>query len=380
MNAQVEASSCMRWEREPTAIGRRVDVMGLGYEDLRAGALPREPAYRAGQLYRWLYQKRAETFAEMTDLPKALRNDLATRAAIGRLRRVARVETSDRSVVRYVFALDDGERIETVLMREEDRTTLCVSSQVGCSQGCVFCATAQVGLRRNMTAGEIVNQLVHVEVEIGRGAVTNVVFMGMGEPLANYKNVVRALRVLTDPHAFGIAAAKVTVSTSGLVPAIERFADEGLRVRLALSLNATTDDVRDRLIPSNRRYGIARVLESCRRWTAAARRELTVEYVLLQDVNDNVEDAHRLSRLLAGLPCKVNLIPFNPVPGTGFWRPSSARVAAFRDVLVSHNCVATVRETRGEEITAACGQLRAQYISTSAVGRDLACGAAGAPS
>jgi len=322
-----------------------------------------QPAYRGRQVFRWLYQGRADGFGAMTNLPKSLRAELATRAEIVMPRLVTRAASQRDSTVKYLFQFADGERAETVLMHDGDRATLCVSSQVGCNQGCTFCATAQMGLARNLTSGEMVGQLLEVEREIGAGRVSNIVFMGMGEPLANYKHLLRALDVLTSPDGVGAPARRITVSTSGLVPAIDRYARDGVKTGLALSLNATTDDVRDRLIPSNARYKIRGVLDACHAWAEATGGRLTVEYVLLRGVNDSLEDGRRLARLLDPIPCKVNLIPFNPIPGATFARPEAARVAAFQKVLYDARCVATVRKTKGSDVAAACGQLQADYSS-----------------
>lgn len=341
-------------------IFERPNLFGWTREDLRTWMTTLgEPSFRGDQLFNWLYHKRAATFEAMTNLPKRLRRELSERAEIRRPRVVARVPSALDDTVKYLFELDDGERIESVLMYDGDRVTLCVSSQVGCAQGCTFCATAQLGLQRNMSTGEILGQVAVVEDEIGVGSLTNVVFMGMGEPLANYKNVVASLRILSSPEGFCLSARRITVSTSGLVPAIERFTEERLKVGLALSLNATTDEVRNVLIPSNRRYTIEGVLNACRRWTQVTGRRLTVEYVLLDGVNDSLEDARRLIRMLRTVPIKVNLIPFNPVENTDFRTPPAARVEAFHRALGEAGIFATVRNTKGQDIAAACGQLRA---------------------
>ncbi|MDA1190455.1 MAG: 23S rRNA (adenine(2503)-C(2))-methyltransferase RlmN [Candidatus Poribacteria bacterium] len=340
----------------------RVNLLGLTkaqmIEWIEGQGLPR---YRADQLYQWIYHRRVRRFDEMTNLSKALRLEVAARAE-GRGGKLAQRSASQvDDTVKYLFELDDGERVESVLMRDQGRITLCVSSQVGCAQDCQFCATAQLGMKRNMTTGEIVSQVLQVEDEIGARAITNIVFMGMGEPLANYKNTLAALEILSAADGIALAARRITISTSGLVPAIARFNREKLKVGLALSLNATTDDVRDRLIPSNQRYKIAGVLDVCREWAHLTRRRLTVEYVLLRDVNDSRNDARRLSELLRAVPSKVNLIPFNEIPGGQFRRPDDRTVRAFQDELTRAHLVTTVRNTKGDDIAAACGQLRADY-------------------
>ncbi|GIX06902.1 MAG: dual-specificity RNA methyltransferase RlmN [Candidatus Poribacteria bacterium] len=326
-----------------------------------------QPRYRGMQLFRWLYHRRAREFSAMTDLPASLRERLAEAAEIVWPRVVRRDRSALDGTTKYLLELADGERIESVLLYDEDRLTLCISSQVGCLQGCTFCATALLGLRRNMTAGEIVGQYLVVEEEIGVGTITNLVFMGMGEPLANYPQVVRAIELLSDPQGIGLSQRRMTVSTSGLVPAIERLATSGLRVGLALSLNATTDAVRDRLIPSNRRYKISGVLAACRRWAQATGQPVTIEYVLLEGVNDTDKDAVRLARLARSLPAKVNLIPYNEVMGLPWRRPDAARVARFQQALRERGVLATVRKTKGRDIAAACGQLRASDPSSASV-------------
>jgi 23S rRNA (adenine2503-C2)-methyltransferase len=342
------------------ADGDRPNLFGCTRDELRAWVTSQgQPLYRGDQLFNWLYHKRVTTFDAMSNMSKVLRGEFAGRADIRRPSVAIRRTSTVDDTVKYLFELDDGERIESVLMRDGARTTVCVSSQVGCSQGCTFCATAQIGLKRNMTTGEILGQIAAIEDDIGVGAVTNVVFMGMGEPLANYKNLIAALRILSSPDGFCISARRITVSTSGLLPAIERFTSERLKAGLALSLNATTDDVRNVLIPSNRRYTIEAVLNVCRRWTQTTGRRLTVEYVLLDGMNDSLEDARRLIRMLRTIPSKVNLIPFNPVENTEFRQPSATRVEAFQRELSDAHVVATVRNTKGRDIAAACGQLRA---------------------
>lgn len=344
----------------------RANLLGMDADELGAQMIAwGQPAYRGRQVFRWLYQRRADTFEAMTDLPKSLRGELALKAELAAPAVVTRAASRLDATVKYLFALADGEQVETVLMYEGERATLCVSSQVGCNQACTFCATAQMGLARNLTAGEMVGQFLEVEREIGVGRISNVVFMGMGEPLANYSALLRALRVLTASDGPALPARRITVSTSGLVPAIERYARDGVKTGLALSLNATTDDVRDRLIPSNRRYRIRGVLDACRHWADTTGGRLTVEYVLLRGVNDSTEDARRLGDLLEHVPCKVNLIPFNPIPSASFARPEPARVAAFQKILYDARRVATVRKTKGSDVAAACGQLQGNYAGTT---------------
>ena len=317
--------------------------------------------FRARQLMQWLHQRRVLDFGEMTDLSKPLRAELAASASIELPRVINRHQSVD-GTVKWLLAARNGQAIETVFIPEQDRGTLCISSQVGCALDCAFCATAKQGFNSNLTAAEIIGQVWVAMAELppranGEPAVTNVVLMGMGEPLANYRNVVPALELMLDDHAYGLSRRRVTLSTSGLVPQMDRLA-EACNVSLAVSLHAPNDALRDELVPINRIHPIAELLDACWRYVAAwGNRHVTFEYVMLDGVNDAPEHADQLIRLLAGKPAKVNLIPFNPFPGTEFRRSSPEAIAAFRDRLRARNVVTTVRRTRGDDIDAACGQL-----------------------
>lgn len=329
--------------------------------------------YRAAQLFDWIYRKNAETFDEMTNIGKEERKLLGARFYLP-APRIVRTERSADGTKKFLFALEDGHSIESVLIPDVDRNTLCVSSQVGCGQACRFCLTGSGGFRRNLEAFEIVDQVMAVEkmhrLETGaesrgrRGdfkparCITNIVLMGMGEPLANLDNVVRALRIITGERGLGFSPRRVTLSTAGLVPEIDALGKTGLNVNLAVSLNATTDETRNRIMPVNRRYPIRELLAACRRFPLAERRRITFEYVMLNDVNDSGADALRLAKLLKGIRCKVNLIPFNPFPGSEFRRPGDQAVRRFQKTLLDHHYTAPVRESRGRDISAACGQLR----------------------
>jgi len=261
----------------------------------------------------------------------------------------------------------DGARVQSVLMPDEDRLTLCVSTQVGCGFGCAFCHTGTMGVERNLTAGEIAGQLMAARRTLPAGGrVTHVVYMGMGEPLANYAATVKSLRLLIDPHAFGLSPRRITVSTVGLVSGIERLAREGLRVRLAISLHATTDESRDRLMPVNKGFDIEALLAACRSFPLAMRQRITFEYVLLDGVNDSPDDARRLVKLLRGIRAKVNLIPFNQWDGSGFERPPLQRILAFQARLLEHGITATLRWSKGEDVGAACGQLNEAVPASAA--------------
>jgi 23S rRNA (adenine2503-C2)-methyltransferase len=294
----------------------------------------------------------------MSDLPREFRTALAARASIDLPeieRRTPSQDGSHKLVLRYA----DGARVQAVLMPDGDRLTLCVSTQVGCGFGCAFCFTGTMGLERNLSAGEIVAQVVVARQGLAAGArITHVVYMGMGEPLANYAATVKSLRLLTDPLAFGFSPRRITVSTVGLVSGIERLARESLKVNLAISLHATGNEIRDRIMPVNRGFAIEELLAACRRFPLPFRQRMTFEYVLLEGVNDSVEDARRLAKLLKGIRGKINLIPFNDWEGSGFGRPPLARILAFQTILLEQGIRATIRWSKGEDIGAACGQLR----------------------
>jgi 23S rRNA (adenine2503-C2)-methyltransferase len=316
-----------------------------------------EPAFRGRQVAAWVYQRGVRDFGAMTDLAKPLRARLAEAAVVAVPEVAARLRSEDGSQ-KLVLRLADRRTVHAVLMPDEDRLTLCVSTQVGCGFGCTFCFTGTMGLVRNLTAGEIVGQVFAAREIAGSERLTHVVYMGMGEPLANYAATVKSLRILTDPRGFGFSPRRVTVSTVGLVQGIEKLARENLRVRVAISLHAPTDDVRSRLMPVNRGGGLDELLAACRRFPLPMRQRMTFEYVLLDGVNDSLEDARRLARRLGGIRAKVNLIPFNGWSDSGFRRPPVERIEAFQHVLLDAGLIATVRWSKGEDVGAACGQLQ----------------------
>ncbi len=344
-------------------VGEPPDLRSLSLDELgRFLAGLGEKAYRARQIHRWLHQKGAASFAEMTDLPAALRRVLVERARLDTLEMADERRSAD-GTIKWKWRTPDGKFVESVYMPEEGRKTLCVSSQVGCAIGCTFCLTGTMGLSRNLTAGEIVDQVARANrrlVELGERPaprpLTNLVFMGMGEPLHNYDAVAAALGILLSEDGPNFSHRRITVSTSGFVPQMRRLGEE-TDVKLAVSLNATTDAQRDALMPLNRRWPLSELLRACRSFPMKRGRRITFEYVLLAGVNDSDADAARLARLVRGLPAKVNLIPYNENPGLGFEAPAQERVEAFRDVLVGRKVTAVIRKNRGRDISAACGQL-----------------------
>jgi len=339
----------------------RVNLVGLlpaELEDLAVGL--GASRYRGRQLATWIFRKSVFDLEAMTDLPKDFRAALAERAVVEVLE-PERLTPSQDGSQKLVFALHGGSRISSVLMPDDDRMTLCVSTQAGCGFACAFCLTGVMGLERNLTAAEIVGQVLAANRLLdgeGRRA-THIVFMGMGEPLANYAALVKSLRILTDAK-LGVAYSprRLTVSTVGLVPGIEKLGREDLKVNLAISLHATTDDVRSRLMPVNRSFDLAALMAAVGRYPLASRQRVFFEYVMLEDVNDTADDARRLARLLRGLKAKVNLIPFNDWEGAKFRRPPLARILSFQSVLLDAGITTTVRWSKGEDIGAACGQLR----------------------
>ncbi|NKQ34337.1 MAG: 23S rRNA (adenine(2503)-C(2))-methyltransferase RlmN [Chloroflexi bacterium] len=320
-----------------------------------------QPAYRAKQIWQWLYRQYAADFAGMTNLPQPLREKLAANATLNIGPIIAEQLSSDDQTKKVLFQLADGQQIETVLMRYEKRRTLCISTQAGCAMGCVFCATGQMGFFRHLSVAEIVAQVMHFARELAAEGehVTNIVLMGMGEPLHNYENTLTAVDRLTDPAGFNLGARKITISTVGLVPAIRRYADEQRQTPLAVSLHAATDAERDKLIPVNRKWPIADIIDACHYYVEKTGRRITFEWALIAHENDTIEQAQALGRLLQGMLCHVNLIPLNPTQQYG-GRPSSrARVDAFQQELTRYGISSTVRVRRGIDIQAGCGQLKA---------------------
>jgi len=323
------------------------------------------PKYRAEQILTWIYHRRAPDVAAMSDVPRALRDEFVANFTLPRLcpERLSRSADGTRKLL---FRLAEGYAIESVLIPDPPRLTPCISSQAGCGMGCSFCATAQLGLQRHLEPHEIVGQVMAAESVLDAGeSITNIVLMGMGEPLHNFENVVAALAILSAPWGLGISARRVTVSTVGLLPQMARLVRE-TNVNLAISLSATTDEQRARLMPVNKKYSLERLFALCRSLPIAQRRRITFEYVMLAGVNDSTADADRLVKLLHGIRAKVNLIPFNAFPGAGVASSSGAVIETFRQRLLAAGVLATVRRSRGQDIDAACGQLAARYESSHA--------------
>jgi len=320
-----------------------------------------EKSFRARQLMQWIHQYRVVDFAEMSNFSKGLRQTLSDKAELT-LPEVLHEHVSKDGTRKWIIRLSCGNSIETVFIPEDGRGTLCVSSQVGCALECTFCSTAQQGFNRNLSASEIIGQLWIANEYLGKEPkgnrmVTNVVMMGMGEPLANYKSAVSAMKLMRDDLAYGISWRRVTLSTSGMVPMIDKLRED-CHVSLAISLHAANDELRSEIIPLNKKYPISELLAACKRYVDGhQKRHITIEYVLLEGINDSAKDAQELMRILKGLPTKINLIPFNPFPGTSYKCSSKKVMVRFKQQLIDGGYVATIRRTRGDDIVAACGQL-----------------------
>ena len=351
----------------------KINLKGLALPELEEFVTEwGEPKYRAAQLVSWIYGKRVSNFEHMTNLPKNFRAKLMTEASVSEVR-ATRCTVSDADVAtKYLFELANGDRVESVLMHDHERTTICISAQVGCAMACDFCATGKMGFFRNLSASEILDQFTAIEKELSEDKpVTNIVFMGMGEPLANYDHTLKSVRLLSNPDGYGLSEKRITISTVGLVPRMRQFTREGLKCNLALSLNATTDSVRTHLMPINEKYPIDEVLDAAKEWALAAKRKATLEYVLIRNVNDTDADAKRLRKLMSRLPCKLNLIPFNEIEGSGFRRPELNRIERFRQLVASGRHVAPIRFSKGQDIAAACGQLRTDFGKPGAMMRKV---------
>ena len=360
---------------ESTVDSRR-DILNYDRERL-AQLLGEEfslPPFRSRQLIRWVYKQRLTDFAPMSDIAQTVRADLDRPFVISRPT-LTTVQQSRDGTRKYLFELSDGKAIESVLIKQATRYTLCVSSQVGCAIGCSFCRTGLMGLTRHLQTSEIVGQVLAVQDDVARREAEsfhNIVFMGMGEPFHNLDNVIQAVKLLNDPLGFDFSARKITVSTSGLVPEIEKFGSSEAQANLAVSLNATTDEVRDVLIPINRKWPIATLLETLRAYPLKSGRRITIEYVMLKDVNDSSADLKRLPKLLHGIPSKINLIPYNMNADLGYHAPARENVYRWQQTLLDAGLNSTIRWSKGLDIDAACGQLATASTKKKQPKRQLA--------
>lgn len=350
-------------------------ITGLTKEELELKILEMgQPRYRAGQVMEWIYDKRVNGFSEMTNLPDNLRSELNKNYLINVLSSVKDNRSSD-TTKKYLYRLQDGRYIETVIIpasvgnqgNRSDRNTLCVSSQVGCAYGCKFCASGLDGFTRNLKAAEITGQIMAVEEETLK-KINNVVFMGMGEPLANFRNLMQAIQIINASWGIGIGARHITVSTSGLVPQIRKIAEQPLQIRLAISLHGVSDEVREKIMPVNKKYPIAKLFDALHYYKSKKPQKITFEYILIKDVNDSLEQAKKLSKAARSLNAKVNLIPYNTVDGLDWERPSENTQQDFLNVLTSNGIQSTLRKEKGHDIEAACGQLRLRKEKQEASG------------
>ena len=341
------------------------DLKGMFLPELQVFAQSiGEPKFRGAQLASWMFEKGVTSFDDMTNLSKQNRDQLNGVARITEIRLVKQARSRRSPTIKYLFALDDDHTIETVMIGGSRRNTLCISSQVGCAIDCRFCASGLAGLTRNLTAAEIVDQIIQVRTLAGPNrSINNIVLMGMGEPLANYGNVLRAIRIINAPWGLGIGARRITISTSGIAPRIRKLAEEGLQFELSISLHAADDETRTSIMPINKRYPLDVLIDACRHYVEATNRLITFEYILLAGVNDRFEDARRLSALLRNVKGKVNLIPYNPVEGLPYETPNPGRQQTFHEALQAGGVAATIRRERGRDIDAACGQLRLKEIT-----------------
>jgi 23S rRNA (adenine2503-C2)-methyltransferase len=324
------------------------------------------PRFHAKQVFTWIYQRGVSDFSSMSDIPVALRQRLNTECALCTLR----IKDTQRSVdgtEKFLFGLPDDNLIEAVSIPAKERVTGCISSQMGCKFACSFCASGKIGFKRNLTCAEIVEEAWYLKYKSFSKRLTHLVFMGIGEPLDNYDNVLKAIRIINAKHGMNIGARRITVSTSGLIPQIERLAQEGLQIELSVSLHAADDKTRSMLMPVNKRYPLKDLIAACKAYNAATGRQVTFEYILLAGINSSLADAGKLGTILAGFDCKVNLIPANASGDSGFAPLRKNEVAVFKDALMKSGIHATVRAARGEDIEAACGQLRARYEQRESV-------------
>lgn len=364
-DVQIANSDDVKVAAKKADADKKINLMNFDRKGLRDyfSSIGEKP-FRADQLMKWIYQQGQSDFEQMTNLNKTLRAKLIDKCEI-RAPEIAFHQTATDGTIKFVIRLDGGQEVETVWIPETDRATLCVSSQVGCALECTFCSTAQQGFNRNLSVSEIIGQVWRVATTLGLSSdtskrpITNVVMMGMGEPLLNLKNVVPAMDIMMDDFGFGLSKRRVTLSTSGVVPALDMLGDQ-IDVALAISLHAPTDDLRDEIVPINKKYNIETFLAGVRRYLSKSKANqgrVTVEYVMLNQINDSTDQAHLLAEVMKDTPCKINLIPFNPYPGSPYTCSSNSRIDRFSKVLMGYGLTVVVRKTRGDDIDAACGQL-----------------------
>lgn len=345
----------------PDSTKQKTDIKSLSKKELEEFLRPMGvKSFRVSQIYSWLHQKQVTSFDEMTNLPLSLREELAAICYISVANIEKKLVSSYDNTIKYLFSFEDGECVESVVMDYHHGRSMCISTQVGCKMGCTFCATGKAGFVRNLTASEILAQ-IHAAQQDLNIRVSSVVLMGMGEPLDNFDNVVKFLSLATDPDGLSLGARHITLSTCGIVPRIYELAESGIPVTLSLSLHAPTDEMRSRTMPVNKKYPIEEAIRACKYYASVTGRRITYEYALISGVNDSDTDALRLANLIKGSLCHVNLIPVNPVKGTGYTQSSDKRLRAFQKVLTDNRVNATVRRTLGSDINASCGQLRGSH-------------------
>lgn len=345
----------------------RINLKEMTLEEMAGFVLSlNEKGYRARQMYQWVFEKGVSGIDEMSSLSKDFRKILKERAFIGEIEKIEILESADGSK-KYLFGLEDDRVIESVSMPDKRGLTLCISSQIGCRFGCKFCLTGKEGFTRDLKSWEIVDQVLSIRKDMGEKS-QNIVIMGMGEPLDNYDNVVKAVQQMTAREGMNISLRRITLSTAGWVPGIRRLKKEGLNINIAVSLNAAENETRNLLMPMNRKYSLDELLRACREYPLAERKRITFEYVLIRDVNDSAEDAKRLAKLVSGFRCKINLIPFIPFEGSPFKAPSEEGILAFQDYLIKKNFTVTQRKSRGVDIGAGCGHLKSSFLKRSLEG------------
>lgn len=319
-----------------------------------------EHSYRGKQMLSWIYDKGATQFSQMSDIPTSFRERLAATYQVFQSK-IFTINTSHDGTEKFLIQLPDNNFIECVLLRDGKRKTVCVSTQVGCAMDCKFCASGILGLKRNLNTGEIIEQVLHIKNHLPSSEhITNIVFMGIGEPLANYENVIKAVRIINADWGLGIGARNITISTVGIIPGIRRLSKEGLKVNLAISLHAPNDTVRDKIVPSNKKTGLKNIIDAAQEYFNATHRDISFEYTIINGINDSIQDAHSLAQMLKGVQCNVNILPLNPIKEYSLAPPSQKKAEMFCTILNNHGIVATVRQKKGSKVNAACGQLRLQ--------------------